>query len=473
MNITLLSPKFNATVQSAPNHSGYPYQKKSTINHLKPLNADTVSFTGGIEKVTQKATKKVKSSGVNLLDVLEAQVAADAERLTSIARVYLDVLGAIAAKLKPKGFDINMSYCELNPVKSPKSWRNKVERSKSFKVPDTIRASIYCNDPYDLSKLNDLLLEMEERRFVVAPTDMSVKDLMKRGFVPTEEENMIMSFLRDPKNKNLKDSIVPDMLERGYDKNSVEKLLAEFSESGSIPSHEEFISRFSELKKEVPDLDIRLDFEGEGIDAATQIAKLPPKYRYSVGKPQKSGYEDIQIRFVRTYDKKTNPVQHELIILFGDNYASAKHDESTYVYSYLRDFSNLNVMKYFENSKYDNLTKRPKQFLSLIQQFFRTKVSEKLFMNGKNKDYVGIKDNLDVSFTKEDELKIKNYFNDFSDGVISIYDRFKVKANARYKRTLDEALKEDLGKISEIRKGLEGTIAHYKGVEPPKKRVKK
>ena len=45
------------------------------------------------------------------------------------------------------------------------------------------------------------------------------------------------------------------------------------------------------LTKYVPDLDIRLE------DVSDQITKLSPELRYSIGKPQKSGYEDLQMRF--------------------------------------------------------------------------------------------------------------------------------------------------------------------------------
>jgi len=119
----------------------------------KALNADTVTFTGGIPKV-----------GMTIADHLEARVAADSERLNRIATVYLDVLESVSFRLKDKGFAFDRAYCELNPVKSPTSYVSKIKRSKTFKVPDTIRATIYCSDPYDLTKLSEgLLPEMQKR----------------------------------------------------------------------------------------------------------------------------------------------------------------------------------------------------------------------------------------------------------------------------------------------------------------------
>lgn len=95
----------------------------------------------------------------------------------------------------------------------------------------------------------------------------------------------------------------------------------------------------ADLSKEitVPDLDIRLE------NVSEQVTKLDPHLRYSISKPQKSGYEDIQMRFIRDFDKKKNPIQHELIILFGPHYSKAKHDESKYVYDALRKFDELSM----------------------------------------------------------------------------------------------------------------------------------
>ena len=66
-----------------------------------------------------------------------------------------------------------------------------------MKVPDTIRATLYCNDPYDLAKLNDELLPlMKQRGYVLADTKMSVQDLMKRGYIPTDDEIKLLEKLK-------------------------------------------------------------------------------------------------------------------------------------------------------------------------------------------------------------------------------------------------------------------------------------
>lgn len=148
MNISSITPFQNdKRVKFSVNTNSTPLLKPK---YSKTLTADTVTFSGGMTKVS---------------DFIEAQIGADAGRLNRIATTYLDILESVAFRLKDKGFTFDRAYCEQNPVKSPKSYTSKIVRSGKFKVPDTIRATLYCNDPYDLSILNDALLpEMKKKR---------------------------------------------------------------------------------------------------------------------------------------------------------------------------------------------------------------------------------------------------------------------------------------------------------------------
>ena len=122
---------------------------------------------------------------------------------------------------------------------------------------------MYCKNIYDLSVLKEQIIpEFAQRGFLLAPKEVSLEKLESTGYIPTKTEQ-----------------------KRGY-----------------------VIKR---------DLDIRLDNE--------QITKTVPEYASYISKPQDSGYEDIQLRFIRSYDTKENPLQHELIIIPGENYAKAKH----------------------------------------------------------------------------------------------------------------------------------------------------
>ena len=353
------------------------------------LASDTVSFSG-------VSTSKVS-------DFIEAQVGADSPRLMRIATTYLDVLESVALKLKDYGFSFDRVYCERAPVKSPESYTSKIVRSGKFKVPDTIRATLYCKNPYDLSLLNDVLLpEMKKRGYVLADTEMSIEDLVKRGYIPTEEE------LKNPS-----------------------------------------------MQKIVPDLDIRLE------DVSEQVLKLDPELRYSIGKPQKSGYEDIQMRFIRDFDKKKTPVQHELLIIFGSHTAVSKHEESQRVYTFLRDFGKLRVD--LGNNTVGSHSYRANRYIDLINRMFRGKVSEKLFLNAKNKDLYDISEEASISFSDTDIAVFENYFTGLRDRINSVYSEAKKAATVSdtAKKQLSKDLRYDRALITKIHDGLRETIEHY------------
>lgn len=406
MNIQLLTPKF---VQKTQNSQNSHYSNPVMPSKLSPLKADTVSFSG---------------SGAKIADFLEGQFIADNPRLHRIATTYLDVLESVAFKLKEKGFSIDRAYCELSPVKSPAASASKVVRSGSFKVPDTIRATLYCDDPYDLSKLYDNLLPMmQERGYVLADTKMSVQDLMKRGYIPTDEEIKIMERL----------------------------------EANDFASPAEEIELISRLRKPVKDLDIRLDTE----ETIGQVTNLPPELRFSIGKPQKSGYEDIQMRFVRDFDKKKNPVQHELIVLFGDNYSRAKHDESKYVYNFLRKFGELHAD--LSDTSRESHSGKIDTYIKLVRQMFSGKVSQKLFLNAKNKDYSGIPDEVPIKFDKDDIKLFEGYFNGLRFRLANLYKQFRNAQDLTSieKRQLTKDYNSDKETLEFIYEGLKNTIEHY------------
>ena len=347
--------------------------------------ADSVVFTGGNKMV----------------DCVENSVSKNMERYNRIATIYLDILESVAAKLKNKGVKFDRAYCEKHPVKSPKSCTSKIVRSGSFKVPDIIRATIYMDNPYDLSLLNDELLpELAKRDYVVAKTDMPVSELKKRGYIPKAKE-----------------------------------------------------SDFDKI--EIPDLDIRL------ADVFDQRDKLKPEFRYAISKPQGSGYEDIQMRLVRAYDTKENPVQHELLILFGPEYSKVKQFESENIYEYLRKFGELNFRKY--NLGRNSYTKVCERYIELIEKMVRGKISQKLYENAKNKDMYGIEDEIPITFT-EDDLKIfEQYFNELNEKIVWYYRDAKkfIRTDQTAQKQLYRESKADRDKLNVIHDNLLETIKMF------------
>lgn len=386
MNILPIIPNLQTKNSTKSNHLN-----NSTVIQPKlaqALNRDTVSFTGSAAKISDFVAKGVSDN---------------MSRLERIATTYLDVLESVAFRLKNDGLSFDRAYAELHPVKSPESYTSKVVRSGTFKVPDTIRATLYLNDPYDLSVLNDKLLpEMKKRGYVLANTEMSIKKLMERGYIPSADEA-----------KNL----------------SKEKI--------------------------VPDLDIRLE------DVSSEITKLSPELRYSIGKPQKSGYEDIQMRFVRDFDKKKSPVLHELIILFGPNYSKAKQEESEKVYSFLRLFSELNMK--FTDDTIGSHSNKANRYIELIEQMFRGKVSQKLFLNAKNQDLYDIQEQIPITFSKTDKNLFDNYFSGLNDRLNSSYKEAKraAQASATATKQINSDLRHDRTTLNKIQEGLNKTMQYY------------
>lgn len=388
MNILSITPALSRA--NHLNSINSPVQNKNvTVPKLNNLSKDTVSFSG------------IGGASSKVSDFLEAQVAADTPRLRRLAITYLDILESVAFRLKDKGFSFDRAYCELNPVKSPKSYSSKIVRSGKFKVPDTIRATLYCNNPYDLDSLNSLLTEMKKRGYVLGTEKMTIKDLMKRGYIPTEEE--------------------------------AKKL---------------------DLEKTVPDLDIRLD------DVADQVTKLPEELKYSIGKPQKSGYEDIQMRFVRDFDSRKNPVSHELLIVFGPNYSKAKHAESSFIYTPLRELDELHVD--LSNKTIGSHSQKASRYIDLIKQMFRGKVSEKLFLNAKNKDLYDLSDSIPISFSETDVNMFENYFSGLNDRVSSVYKeaRKAPKITDSEKKQLAKDLRSDKTLLNKVHDNLKKAISH-------------
>lgn len=400
MNIQLFTQKLPVLHKTCENTSNVNVRQSIPMNGL---TKDTVSFSGRMN-VAKCATNTIS-------DVIESKLEKDMDRMTRIATTYLDVLESISFSLKEHGFSFDRAYCELSPVKSPKSYVSKIARSGSMKVPDSIRATMYCNNPYDLTSLTEKLLpEMKKRGYKLADVETPVKDLVKRGFVPKSEKQL----------------------------NS---------------------------KVNVPDLDIRLE------DVSEQVGKLPPELRYSIGKPQKSGYEDIQMRFVRITDKASSPIQHELIILFGPNYAAAKHTESEKIYSFLRNFDELNMK--FEDKTLGSHSQKADRYIDLIKQMFRGKVSQKLFLNAKNKDLYDIQDEIPIRFSNEDKDLFNTYFAGLKDRIASCYSEKRKTAgpSGLAQKELASNQRHDRNLLKKTHDGLAQAIEYFNyktGVNEPK-----
>ncbi len=395
MNIQLLTPNFN--INNGRNNSKIFNNTGVIASMPKTLKHDVVSFSGVREKVVTK-----------FADHVQLGYEAEVPRLTRIATTFLDVLESVAGKSKGQ-YVFDRFYCEMNPVKSSASYVDKVTRSGSFDIRDKVRATLYCKNINDLSLLvNDLLPELKIRGYVLDKAPMTIKELVKRGYVPSDKEL-----------KNLYKT------------------------------------------KDVPDLDIRLD------NVAEQVGVLPPELRYCIGKPQKSGYKDIQMRLVRDFtDNKKAPVLHELIILCGENMSKAKHFESGRIYTYLRDFDDLHIK--FDDDTPGSSSAKAKRYIELIENMMRGKVSQKLYQNAENKDVYDIADEIPIFFTESDAYMFDNYFTGLNKHIDLLYRAAKKAPDVDSVtwKQLNKEHREDKASIRNIQNALRTVVDEFMNNTP-------
>ncbi len=179
-----------------------------------------------------------------------------------------------------------------------------------------------------------------------------------------------------------------------------------------------------------------------------------------LGRPQASGYEDIQMRFVKKDDKQKK-VKHELIVLFGPNYAEAKHTESEKVYNIIRQFDELHMD--FTDAPFGSHQFKADRYIQLIKTQAQNKISKKLFDNAKNKDFYKIDDVAPISFTPENKAVLKNYFLALHDRTLDYYKTKKKQAQnseiALIQLKKDE--QDDLTLIKYIGDMLKASIKYF------------
>lgn len=398
MQISLLTPRFsnNNKVQNAK----ISYNSTTVMpSKFSPLMADTVSFTGGKEKVVKVAQQEFKTAGTTILDILGIHYeTVEMPRYERLANNFLNACNTNAEKLRAKGmpFSFDMEYNSQFPVKSSESYKSKIERSKSLKVYDPIRDTVYCSDPYDMRNLEAFLQEQFDSGYIVNPIDVPIEKMMKKGYIPTPEE--IAAGVKTVR---------------------------------------------------VPDIDIRLDAE------QLDVESMPKGLRYFVSDKLPSGLEDIQIRFIRHCDKdKPNPVYHETLIMFGPESTRAKHQEHRDVYQWVRNFEELEVP--LNESSMQTHSGKAKKYISLIKEMFRGKVSQKLYLNAKNKDYLDLHDEIQIEFDENSVKLFEGYFAGLRDRVSSVYSQLrKTTPSANLMKT------RDLKRIQDIYEGLANTINYY------------
>lgn len=317
-------------------------------------------------------------------------------KLEKASNMFDAVTSHIAKKLETRGVIYNEKYNSISPIKSLESTLSKVQRSGSFDVPDQIRRTFFCSNAYDLSILEDIIKGYAECDFALNKIDIPVEKMIEKGYSPSKAE--------------LKKGVV-----------------------------------------QLPDLDIRLDRD--------KITKFIPELNGYISKPQSSGYEDIQIRFINVNDKEPNPIKHELIIIFGENYAKAKHYESEKIYKFTRQLSEL---KFYKNTKSESLKKRTSEYIDAIKTKLNLRVSQNLFASANSLDVKNIDNEMLINVSEQEMKELSKYFSKLREKGHTYYEiaEQRAKTPARLKKIKQEH-ETDSKLLAEIRKNLEESIAFF------------
>ena len=371
---------------------------------ISPIHYQPIAKSDNRSAQTQPAYNNVSFCGpVTIADAYMGQLKKphNVDRLKRLATTYLDIIESVAAKLKAYGTDFDRAYCEKSPIKTPESCMSKVNRSGSLKMPDQIRATLFCKNAYDLSILNDHIIPaFAERGFVIAPIEVPIDELVEKGYIPTKSE-----------------------LKRGTVKRK--------------------------------DIDIRLDNE--------QITHIPAEYSNCISQPQVSGYEDVQIRFVRDYDKKESPVLHELIIIFGNEYSKAKYYESQKIYNITRDLKKLHFLKETRNENKKTITKR---YITLINSILSSGVSKKLFESAKNLDIYNIDNNMLINVSEQDILEIKKFISHIRAEARDYYEFAEKRAKSQKRiKILKKQRDEDANLLTQFQNNIMESIDFFNNVQ--------
>ena len=375
------------------------------INYkISPIHYQPIAKSDNRAVQTQPAHNNVSFCGPSTIaDAYMGQLIKphNINRLKRLSTTYLDIIESVAATLKAHGTDFDRAYCEKSPIKSPEACISKVARSGNLKMPDQIRATLLCKNAYDLSILNEHIIPaFAERGFVLAPIDVPIDEIVEKGYIPTKAE-----------------------LKKGTVKRK--------------------------------DLDIRLDKE--------QITHIPAEYSNYISQAESSGYEDIQMRFVRDYDKKDSPVLHELIIIFGKEYSKAKYYESEKIYKYTRTLKELHFLNETKNENKKTITKR---YIALIKSILSSGISKKLFESAKNLDIYNIDNSMLINVSEQDILEIKKFISHIRAEARDYYDFAEKRAKSPKRiKMLKKQRDEDANLLTQFQNKIMESIDFFNNVQ--------
>ena len=183
-----------------------------------------------------------------------------------------------------------------------------------------------------------------------------------------------------------------------------------------------------------------------------------------------SGYEDIQMRFVKVGESKKKKTCHELIILFGPIYHEAKNLEHDLVFEHTRQFKKLHV--YDTTAKIGTPESKIKRAIEDIVEIYNTQVSKPLYSNAKDREYYHEKGEKSIFFTNENVRRIKNDFYELYENIETHYknERRKNRGNQPAIDQLNADQEYDIDKLDKICAGLLKTLDSFPVIDEKDKK---
>lgn len=169
----LADKKCNFAINNGQIFSAYP-KRGLQYQNLMPLAKDTVSFTGKTDESTRLLENAIKT----LYDSFEPKTQIVATKLHKS-------LETVCSKMSEMGFSYDPIYNAKHPIKTKKSFYDKLGRQGSVK--DLVRGTVYWKNQQDVEAFGKFIEEMKEEGWKVATFRKIDSDTKKMTTFPDVE----------------------------------------------------------------------------------------------------------------------------------------------------------------------------------------------------------------------------------------------------------------------------------------------
>ena len=180
-----------------------------------------------------------------------------------------------------------------------------------------------------------------------------------------------------------------------------------------------------------------------------EVKKLPPNLRKCIKHAQSSGYEDIELYIVDSNLPKKRQIPMEILMVFGKNYAAAKHDESYYVYDIIRSLTGVLHVSQIRNPDKKSYAGRIANDANLISEILTNNISKPLFANAKNKDYYHSSIKLPIELSDSTSTVLQGLFQNIRTNLTQHYKKqLSMISSKEYDKEIRKLLSELDGSVT-------------------------